>query len=105
MTVTADTDEPGNVERISISPQPITMSNELANLAGNLREVYPSDAVIGLACRGKFHRHISRDRSDDVTRMERVLPSLSGWKFRSVDRGRAWRHSLHHRGPPGPFVG
>jgi hypothetical protein len=103
MTVTADTDESGNVARISISSQLTTMSDELANRAGMLREVCQSDAMLGFVYRGKFHLHIFLRQSEDVTRMDMALPSLSGGKFHSVHQGQVWRHSFHHRVPSPPF--
>jgi hypothetical protein len=104
MTVTVDTDDSGNVERIPISSQPTTMSDELANRAGRLREVRPSDAVIGFEYRGKLYLRTYRRSSEGVTRMETVLPSLSGGTCHSVHRGQAGRHSF--RRPPFPsFVG
>jgi hypothetical protein len=96
MTVTADTDESGNVERISISSQPTTVSDELAKRAGVLFEVHRSDAVIGVECHRTFNLDISLRRSERVTRMDMVLPSGSGGTF----------HGVHREVSPGatPFV-
>jgi hypothetical protein len=105
MTVTAVTDESANVERISSSSQPTTVSDEPANRAGMMREVRPSGAVIVLDYRGKFHLHIYLRRSEDGIRMETALPALSGGKFHCVHRYQAWHRSFRHRLPPPPFVG
>jgi hypothetical protein len=103
MTVTADTDKSGNVERVSISSQPATMLDELAIRAGMLREVCPSDAVVGFVCPEKFRLHIYLRRSEDMTRIETVSRSLSGGTFRGAHRSQAWRHSILHRVPPRPL--
>jgi hypothetical protein len=105
MTVTANTDEPASkVERISTSSQPITVSDEPANRAGMMHEVRPFDAVIILEYRAKFHVQIYPRRSENVTRMEMVLPPLSDGKFHNVHRDQARRRSFRHRLPPSPFV-
>ena len=96
MSAGADADVLSNVERISISSQPTAVSDELARLTGMLREVCPRDAAIGFEYDGKLHLHVYVRRSEDVTRVETILPSLSGGIFHSVHRGKG-RQSFQHR--------
>jgi hypothetical protein len=97
MGVRADTDGLANVEPISTSSQSTVVSDELAKLTGMLREFCPPDAVIGFEFDGRLHLHIYLRRSEDVTKMETVLPSLFGGIFHNVQRGQAGRRSFLHR--------
>jgi hypothetical protein len=97
MSTGAKTDEPGNVERISIASQSTAVSDELAKLTGMLREACPPDAAIGFEYEGKLLVHIYLRRSEDAIRVEMVLPMLFGGIFQNVQRGQAGRRSFLHR--------
>ena len=97
MSVRADTDASDNVERISIPSQSTAVSDELAKLTGMLREICPPDAVIGFEYDGRLRLHIHLRRSEDVTKLETVLPTLFGGIFHSVQRGQVGRHTFLHR--------
>jgi hypothetical protein len=93
----ANTEGLANVERISVPPKTTPVADELAKLTGLLREVCPSDAAIGFQYDGRLHLHIHLRRSEDVTKLEAILPTMCGGFFHDVHRGQVGRHSFLHR--------
>ena len=96
MSANVNADEPANVERIAV-PSHSLVTDELEKLTAMLREVCPRDAMITFEYDGRLRLHIQLRRSEDVTKMEAILPTLFGGIFHAVQRGQVGRGSFLHR--------
>jgi transcriptional regulator of NAD metabolism len=85
------------VERLPSATQSTAVSDELNRILTMLREICPKNAVISFDFDGQLHVHIDLRSREDVTVIERLLPSLGLGLFHRISLGETPHHPFFHR--------
>lgn len=83
------------VERFP-GPRSTVVVDELDRILAILRDSCPPDAIISFDFDGRLHAHIDVRRREDVTVIERILPSIGAGLFHDLSlRGTPHRPFFH----------
>src|SRR3954449_1567835 len=97
MFMNADKQRGQNVEEIFGLTDSTPVSDELQRLPAVLEPLCPEDSVITFDFHGKLRLHIDIRSFEEMTLVERLLPTMCGGIFRDVHRGMSTKHSFFHR--------